>query len=156
MQRLPTVFVFVVLASQAALAFTPVRKCPSGVDLPESVRIQDCTSLPCWLQNGAKIDAIGEGIVSPVTTSTMTTYMTIFFAGLSIDFPPPDGWDDACAKGTAPGTCPVQQGDRFDYHLEHPGVTLPLAGVNAIIEVGIRADDGSHVTCLQFDAFIHN
>ncbi|XP_062537616.1 uncharacterized protein LOC134205926 [Armigeres subalbatus] len=138
----------------AILAQTPVRQCPNGAGVPQSVNVNDCTGSPCPIVNGQRLLAHGIGITSPVNTNGLEAYITIRLAGLQIPFPMPDGLEDACSIGTPAGTCPVSAGQVFNYDLDMEGQYLPLSGVTVLIEVGLLADDGSHVTCLQFDALI--
>ncbi|KXJ82929.1 NPC intracellular cholesterol transporter 2-like [Aedes albopictus] len=147
-------FLLIAALVPAILAQTPVRQCPNGAGLPESVDINGCTTSPCPIQNGAPIQAVARGITSPVATNGMTSYIVIRLAGLQIPFPMPDGLEDACAVGTAPGTCPVSAGQTFDYTLDHEGQALALTGVTVQVEVGLRADDNSVIGCLLFDAQI--
>ncbi|XP_065074224.1 NPC intracellular cholesterol transporter 2-like [Ochlerotatus camptorhynchus] len=138
----------------AILAQTPVRQCANGAGLPQSVDINGCTTSPCPIQNGAPIQALAVGITSPVASNGMEAYIVIRLAGLQIPFPMPDGLEDACAMGTAPGTCPISVGQVFDYNLNHGGMALTLTGVTVQVEVGLRADDNSLIGCLEFDATI--
>lgn len=148
-------FVLIVAAFvPAILALTPVRQCPNGPALPATVDVNGCTSLPCPIVNGEPLVAHALGITSPVATGGLEAFIVIRLAGLQIPFPMPDGLEDACAMGTAPGTCPVSAGQVFDYHLDFEGQVLALTGVTVLVEVGLRADDGSLVTCVQFDAAI--
>ncbi|XP_062558571.1 uncharacterized protein LOC134223442 [Armigeres subalbatus] len=147
---------FATLMVPAILAQTPVRQCPNGAPMPQSVNINDCTGSPCPIRNGQRLLAQGVGITSPVATNGLEAYITIRLGILQIPFPMPEGLEDACSMGTPPGTCPVSAGQVFDYDLDMEGQSLPLSGVTVLIEVGLRADDGSHVTCLQFDALITN
>ena len=98
--------------------------------------------------------AEARGIVSPVDTPTMTAYIVIRLAGLQIPFPMPDGLEDVCAQGTAPGTCPVSAGQSFDYTLSFQDEVLSLSGVTVQAEVGITAADGTVIGCLEFDAHL--
>lgn len=136
------------------LAQTPVRQCGNGAPLPASTDVDGCTSLPCDIQNGAPISAIARGITSPIATNTLSTYIIVRLAGLQVPFPMPDGLENACAVGTAPGTCPVSAGQTFDYELNHGGQALSLTGVTVQVEVGLRGDGNAMVGCLEFDARI--
>ncbi|XP_001647809.2 epididymal secretory protein E1 [Aedes aegypti] len=138
----------------AVLGLTPVRQCPNGAGLPQSVDINGCTGSPCPIVNGQPLLAHAVGITSPVATNGLEAYIIIRLAGLQIPFPMPDGLEDACANGTPAGTCPVSAGQTFDYNLDFEGQVLQLSGVTVQVEVGLRADDGSDVTCVAFDAAI--
>ncbi|XP_055617825.1 NPC intracellular cholesterol transporter 2-like [Toxorhynchites rutilus septentrionalis] len=137
-----------------ALAQTPVRQCPNGPPLPPFVDINGCTSLPCEIRSASPIEALARGIVSPISTPTLTAYINIMLGGINIPFPMPDGLDDACRNGVASGTCPVSAGQTFDYTLRHGGMPLSITGVVVQVEVGLRAQNGQLVGCLQFDARI--
>ncbi|XP_062537614.1 NPC intracellular cholesterol transporter 2-like [Armigeres subalbatus] len=149
-------FKFLLIAAlvPAILAQTPVRQCANGAGMPQTVDINGCTTSPCPIPNGAPIIAFAQGITSPVATNGLESYIVIRLAGLQIPFPMPDGLEDACAVGTAPGTCPVSAGQVFDYTLNHHGEPLGLTGVTVTAEVGLLADDGTVVGCLQFDVQI--
>ncbi|XP_065074225.1 uncharacterized protein LOC135698262 [Ochlerotatus camptorhynchus] len=138
----------------AILAVTPVRQCAGGPSLPQTVDVNGCTTLPCPIVNGAPLVAHALGITSPLATNGLEAYIIIRLAGLQIPFPMPDGLEDACAMGTAAGTCPVSVGQVFDYHLDFAGQLLSLTGVTVQVEVGLRADGGGLVTCVEFDATI--
>ncbi|XP_058839161.1 NPC intracellular cholesterol transporter 2-like [Topomyia yanbarensis] len=136
------------------LTQTPVRQCSNGADLPASVDINGCIFSPCSIQNGAPIRAVAVGIISPIDTERLEAYITVRLAGLQIPFPMPDDLKDACSSGVSSGTCPITAGQSFDYTLNHAGQALGLSGITVQVEVGLRADDGTVVACLEFDAKI--
>ncbi|XP_053698619.1 NPC intracellular cholesterol transporter 2-like [Sabethes cyaneus] len=145
-----------VLLPTLVLGQTPTLPCPNGAPLPREVDLNGCTTAPCNIPAGAPIVAHAKGIVSQIATATLTPHISIRLLGLEIPFPIPESLVDACAVGTAPGTCPVSVGQEFDYILDYEGDPVPVSGVTVQIEVGLAADNGEDVTCVAFEVYISN
>ncbi|XP_053698617.1 NPC intracellular cholesterol transporter 2-like [Sabethes cyaneus] len=132
------------------------RQCPNGASMPAYMEINGCTTSPCTIPIGDPIAAYAKGIVSPIDTQTLTPSLAIRLLGLEIPFPIPESLQDACTAGTDPGTCPVSAGQVFDYILYYEDEPFPISGVTVEVEVGLKGDDGSYITCVAFDVYIQS
>ncbi|XP_055616066.1 NPC intracellular cholesterol transporter 2-like [Toxorhynchites rutilus septentrionalis] len=141
----------VALVPALAQARTPVRQCGNRAPLPEFVDINGCTSMPCQIRNGETLDAVGEGIVSPVATTRLLTYINVRVGIITLPITIPPELEDACLAGIEPG-CPLAAGQRFNFRLLMEDLELPNLALTARVEVGMRADDGTVVSCVEFDA----
>ncbi|XP_058128738.1 mite group 2 allergen-like Ixo r 2 [Anopheles ziemanni] len=130
---------------------TPFRPC-SGRPAPVSVNIEGCTALPCDIVSGVPLRAHAT-ITTPVATPTVTAYLRATLFGLDLGFNIPEDLQDACAVGITGASCPLTAGQTFDYTLEY-AMVLPIVGITAQVEVGLRAADGTYITCIDIDARI--
>ncbi|XP_055525691.1 uncharacterized protein LOC129718687 [Wyeomyia smithii] len=130
---------------------TPYRTCPNGAPTPATFSVGDCTALPCTIVRGEALSAWGLDIISPASTSTVEAYIEVTLAGLDLDFPIPEDLIDACANGIT--SCPLVEGQSFDYHFLDENMNLPLGGITVQIRVGLR-DGATEISCIEFDGNI--
>ncbi|XP_035782414.1 uncharacterized protein LOC118461319 [Anopheles albimanus] len=132
---------------------TPFRPCSGGRPTPASVNIEGCTALPCTIVSGGRLVARATGITTPVATNGVEAYIVARVLGLDVGFDIPEDLADACAVGISGASCPLAAGTTFDYTLDY-SMELPLVGITAQIEVGLIADNGQTITCIEIDGAI--
>lgn len=126
----------------------PFRPCPNGAPTPASLEIQGCSALPCIMRRNQSINVEARGIVSPVSTNNVEAFINVFLAGLDLGFPIPSEIADACVAGIQ--SCPLVEGQPFDYTFNSPITEVPIVGVPVEIRVGLR-DGATPIECAVFD-----
>ncbi|XP_058466949.1 uncharacterized protein LOC131439668 [Malaya genurostris] len=145
----------VVVASVAiptlTVAYTPFRSCPNEAPTPETFEIEGCTELPCTITRGQKLVGIGRNLVSPLSTSTVEASIKFYAGGLDLGVTTPPEIADACANGI--DSCPLVEGESFDYTFSKDDIQMDIADITVQIRVAL-VDGAVDIGCIEFDGTI--
>ncbi|XP_058812615.1 NPC intracellular cholesterol transporter 2-like [Topomyia yanbarensis] len=127
----------------------PARACNGGRPFPNTVRIENCPSMPCSLRRGTDANMAMEfSAVRDASNLRINVLATAL--GITVPYELPEDRSAAC-NWLVQSRCPISAGEDLVYHL-----SMPITSIYPLISVTIQIDvvdqSGQSQGCFIVDA----